>query len=410
MRSIVIIALLATVCGASNVIHESHKLIASDPSTNARFGSSVSTYGKTMLVGAPYDAAGGAVYEMLQGDSGEWTEVSKITSVDIGANNFFGVRTSIYENFAVIGASSYGDSGGAFVFEKVDGEWVQAAKLVPSQNATQFGFAVAIRDGRVVVGAPYSRGMAGSAFVFELIDGVWSETAVLNVHDPMLMATFGVSVGLTADGVLVGSESNAEQLSNPDMKYAGLVYYFTQDSKEKWMVSQKITADDGMKSDFFGVSLSVSLDGSLLVVGANGVSTDKADWTGAVYVFAKTGEQWVQTAKLAPPEADILVSAGAYYYYGNALAISADNAMIAVGAYGDRPATTTGDYFGAVYAYTAPAGVWTEYLKGTAEKGYSYDRMGDFAVAIVGHQIAVGSDGADDLGLSMNGAVMVFDF
>src|SRR5262249_57750451 len=75
----------------------------------------------------------------------------------------------------------------------------------------------------------------------------------------------------------------------------GAAYVFTQ-SNGNWTESQKLTANDGGLFDNFGAS--VALDGSTLVVGANGATVAGNAAQGAVYVFTESNGTWAQTQKL----------------------------------------------------------------------------------------------------------------
>ena len=89
--------------------------------------------------------------------------------------------------------------------------------------------------------------------------------------------------------------------------------------------------------DEFGRSLSLSANGDTLAVGtpfedseANGVNEDQADnsspYSGAVYVFSRSGHTWAQQAYLKAPNSD------AYDYFGTSLAFSNNGHLLAVGA------------------------------------------------------------------------------
>ena len=108
--------------------------------------------------------------------------MAKLTASDGEASDFFGTSVSISGDQAIVGA--YGDadngyrSGSAYIFEKTDGSWIQTEKLKPidGQSFDYFGASGSITLNQVVIGAP-SAFNTGSAYVFEKLDGSWIQTA-----------------------------------------------------------------------------------------------------------------------------------------------------------------------------------------------------------------------------------------
>ena len=62
-----------------------------------------------------------------------------------------------------------------------------------------------------------------------------------------------------------------------------------------WTEQQKLIADDGAVSDWFGSSLSIS--GDTLVVGAY-YDDDKGSKSGSAYVYVRNGGVWTEQQKL----------------------------------------------------------------------------------------------------------------
>src|SRR3990172_9174911 len=86
----------------------------------------------------------------------------------------------------------------------------------------------------------------------------------------------------------------------------------------------KLTASDGAAYDYFGYSVSTSSDGSTVVVGAPGDDSVK----GSAYVYKWTGASWVPT-KLTASEG------AADGQFGYSISVSADGSTVVVGAPGD---------------------------------------------------------------------------
>src|SRR6185436_9305068 len=94
---------------------------------------------------------------------------------------------------------------------------------------------------------------------------------------------------------------------------------------------------------FFGGSVALSADGSTLAVGADrdnsaatGINGDENDLSagasGAAFVFARSGLTWSQQAYLKAS------NPGAFDFFGQSIAISADGSTLAVGAWNEASA------------------------------------------------------------------------
>ena len=104
---------------------------------------------------------------------------------------------------------------------------------------------------------------------------------------------------------------------------SGSAYVFVRSGSE-WTKQAKLTAGDGASSDFFGISVSVS--GDKAIVGASG-DDDNGLTSGSAYVFVRSGNVWIEQAKLIPSDG------AAGDRFGHSVNVSIDTTV--VGAYGD---------------------------------------------------------------------------
>src|SRR5205807_2997093 len=105
----------------------------------------------------------------------------------------------------------------------------------------------------------------GAAYLFTKSNGSWSEGQKLTGSDGLPGDEFGYRVALADNTLLVG----AFTATVGGVASQGAAYVFNA-SNGTWSESQKLTASDGGLFDNFGAS--VALDGSTLVVGANGAT------------------------------------------------------------------------------------------------------------------------------------------
>jgi len=280
---------LFTSDGNSWVPHEaSFKLTASDAVNSDQFGWSVAIDGDQLAVGAPSRNEGepvsGAVY-LFKYDGTAWVpDVSqeKLTASMPKMYERFGFSVAFDGDKLVVGAS-----GSVYVYERqLGGEW-RSVDTPLSPGAANFGWAVAARNGRVVVGAPGP--VTGLAFVLE--GGSWVE---LPAQAPFL----GCAIAVHGDTVVVGAPSSMHPFA--PATGAGSVHLFKLQGTT-W------AEEDVLELSYAGgFGSSVSSNGNILVVGApfdeviHPVSQAVVNDAGSAYVFGyKNGEWTVQTKLIA---------------------------------------------------------------------------------------------------------------
>ncbi len=305
---------------------------------------------------------------------------------DGGAGDWFGVSVAIDGDTAIVGAHGDDDrgtdSGSAYVFERVDGVWTEAAKLTAAdgQPGDRFGWSVAISGDTAIVGAYLDDSRRGAAYVFQRVDGVWTEAAKLTAADRQTRDYFGVSVAIAGDTAVVGAYG--------DDSNRGAAYVFERVGNA-WTQVAKLTAADGPGGSF---GLSVAISGDMAVVGAM-ADDDRGTGAGAAYVFERVGNAWTQVAKLTASDGQ------GWDRFGVSVAISGDTAV--VGAYRDD------NDRGSAYVFERAGNAWTQVAKLTASDGQAEDHFG-VSVAIAGDTAVVGAYHDDDLGPAA-GSAYVFE-
>ena len=165
-------------------------LATGSPETN--FGFSVAISGDRAIIGAKGDNNNllftGSAY-IFEHVGGTWVEQQELTPSDGQIGDEFGWSVAISGDHAIIGAREDDDngssSGSAYIFERMGGIWVEQQKLTPSdgQVLDEFGWSVAISDNRAIVSTYLdddNGSSSGSAYIFERVDGIWVEQQKLN--------------------------------------------------------------------------------------------------------------------------------------------------------------------------------------------------------------------------------------
>jgi len=187
-------------------------------------------------------------------------------------------------------ATGGSNSGAAYVFSLVDGTWVEDAKLVPSDSEENalFGQSTSMNASgdRLVVGAVYDTATGGyrngAAYVFSLVDGEWVEDAKIVPSDSEMEARFGWSTSMNGTGtrlVVGASEDNATGGTD-----SGAAYVFSLVNGE-WIEDMKIVPTDSEGSARFGHSTSMNASGDRVVVGAYLDNSNDLNDSGAAYVY-----------------------------------------------------------------------------------------------------------------------------
>lgn len=255
------------------------------------------------------------------------------------------------------------------------------------------------------------------------LDSMAQAIGYIKASNPDAYDNFGISVALSADGKTLavgsfGEDSDATGINgdqtNNNLAGTGAVYVYVRNDSN-WRQQAYLKASATQMGYDFGRVLSLSADGNTLAVGALGdnssateTSDDSAINSGAVYVYARSGDSWSQEAYVKASnteEGD---------YFGSSVALSADGNTLAVGAVGEDSNAlgidgdqTNGDALGsgAVYVYVyVREGLWQQqaYIK-ASNTGAGDDFGASVALSANGNTLAVGAVGEDSAATGING-------
>jgi hypothetical protein len=438
------------------------RLQAATPGATDKFGMAValSADGSTLAIGAPEDDSSssgvdqdetndaasdaGAVHVFVRGGAG-WVRQAYVKASNTGAGDGFGrsVALSADGSMLVVGASAEdsasgaspgdntaADSGAVYVFTRAGTAWTQQAYVKAANPGAGDGFGSSVtlagdgatlavaapgEDGDPALGqADDSMGNSGAVYVFTRSGTVWSQQAWLKASNAQAADGFGRSAALSADGSTLAVGANLEDggipgvggnQSDESAPDAGAVYVFVRGGSV-WSQQAYVKASNVGSNDQFGVAVALSATGDTLAVGAtleDGTSrgidgdgtSDSAPNAGAAYVFARTGSSWAQQAYVKAS------NARAADRFGQHLALSADGALLAVGAHVESSGASGvgGDQMdasavssGAVYLFGRSAATWTQrsYVKGSSVA--PNDQFGtSVALSADGSALAVGA-------------------
>lgn len=272
------------------------------------------------------------------------------------------------------------------------------------------------------------------------------QQAYLKASNTGVNDEFGYVVSLSADGntLVVGAPGedsngrgvNGDSQSNNSAKDSGAVYVFSR-SGAAWAQQAYLKASNTDADDWFGWSVSLSADGNTLAVGAylessngtgvnnNAQANNDALFSGAVYVFARTGTAWSQQAYLKASNTDVNDR------FGGAVSLSADGNTLVVGAEledGNGSGVNSGPEAnngakdsGAVYVFARTGTAWSQQAYVKASNTGDADYFGSaVSLSADGRTFSVGAEQEDSNGsgvgsnaqadnsMTNSGAVYVF--
>jgi hypothetical protein len=336
----------------------------------------VAISGDTALVsGNPNDGFGCAskVYVFVRSGT-QWTEQA---SLDPHSGCLYAGGLIVSVDTAVVGTVS-GDSsheGTAYVFQRSGTSWAQQAQLIATDNVAQssFGRSVALFGDIVVVGAPLADVGAnvdqGAAYVFQRAGTAWTQQAKLVAADGAAGDQFGSSAALDGAYAVVGAPlDDAKKVAD-----IGSAYVFKV-SSGTWSQKTRLSDSDGAYDDGFGSAVALSGDTALI-----GVSQDYAAG-GAAYVFVRSESAWVKQAKLTSDATDAAL-------FGSAVALSDETALIGAPFYSEPKKDHA---TGAAFVFVRSGTAWNLQAKLKAADAKAGNMFGA-SIALAGDTAIMGS-------------------
>jgi LPXTG-site transpeptidase (sortase) family protein len=334
-----------------------------------------------------------------------------------GYQDQFGYSVALDGTTAVVGARNTNvdlgggliqNAGAAYVYIYNGKTWLLQARLVPKnvKEGDTFGVSVAISGNRILVGAtgvdltdPDEKGdkinNAGAAYIFTRSGTTWTQQAKLTASDPVEDDSFGSGVALDGGTAVVAAETKSlSQLIN-----LGAVYIFYNVGGKSWKQQAKLLPSKPYIGDYFGSS--VAIDGNRVAVGAIQSPPVGESGPGKAYIFKRSGTTWVEEARLQAAygrKGDGFGSA--IGIYGSTLVVGAPYADPEIN---NERVTSAG----AAYVFNRSESDWKESAELTASYAGVFDHFGG-AVSIDRDLIVVGAQGAIQAGNSRSGAAYVF--
>ncbi|MEC9376019.1 MAG: FG-GAP repeat protein [Pseudomonadota bacterium] len=303
------------------------------------YASAVAIDDDTAVVGAAHEGGPlmGAVYVYVRDPLGNWTQQAKISN-PTGVFNF-GKSVSISKDTILITALDAGDyqgTGYAYIYVRNGNNWsLQQSLFGESNDLDGFGYAGSIHEDTAVVTAWHDDDQgknAGAAHVFTRNGEVWTREAKLYSSDADAADHFGRAVDIEGNTLAVNSMLDL----NPEGLYAGNAYVFVRENSI-WVEQAKLEANDGLGADNMGVSIDINRN--FIALGALGDDSLEGDIDrGSAYIFKREQCTWIQHAKIEPDQSNQFMS------FGRDLSIQGNTLIVGASGYEDSGVRTGAVY------------------------------------------------------------------
>ena len=288
--------LLGTNTGSANIFKrtgtqwiEEMKIFGISASLEDHFGAAVAVEGDLVAIGAPGKMQGrGAVFLYRRVGNGWWNYEGTLTAFDAPLGAAFGSALAIENEMIVVGAPGTVNglgSGAVYLFSRESGMWLQEQKLESDTltDGDMLGSALAIHEGTIVAGAPgYDAGgmtNSGLVIIFEESAGTWTESLSISANNPSPFASFGFSIDVDQDRLLVGAPGENVE--------TGAAYLHTR-LANMWIDQVKMEPLVPEEGGLFGAD--VGLDVKTLVISAPAAGSDQ----GQVVIYRQQGADWLR--------------------------------------------------------------------------------------------------------------------
>jgi hypothetical protein len=289
--------------------------------------------GSTLVYGAPTATTAfpnGVATVQVRSNTGTWSLQQQLIPGDGAPQGSYGLSSAAFGNLAVVG-SVVGSGPALYAWQRTGTTWTQIQQFQPSDIGSGDSLWVAaMTQNQLFLSAIDQNSNQGAVYVYSFIAGQWVQVQKL-VGAPG--DTFGNSVSCDGNTLVIGAVGNG----------AGKAYVYTTSGGGVWSLLTTLTPSDGVSGDSFGVG--VSVDGTLMAIGARNKTENGHMYAGAAYIFQFANSVWTQTEILTATVPAYLI------YFGWATAVFAGSpSWIAIGApaYGNTGAE------GAVYFFSGP--------------------------------------------------------
>ncbi|MFM1830539.1 MAG: hypothetical protein RLZZ558_879 [Planctomycetota bacterium] len=264
------------------------------------FGCAVALRGNTLVVGSwGSNSFAGRAFVFTRDGNDTWTQTRMLEPQDPQPSKPALFAWSLSMDIPAdappviaVGRPNDGDAshGAIYVFEFVDGDWSQVAKLASPNPvaAQQLGTTVSVQGGLIVSGMP----RAARADAFRRVNGVWTHDGTLSSSVQTPGDGFGSAVASGGTFAAVGAPTRGTS----GLSKTGAITIFER-TETAWTIGAEISLPTGRSGDNFGYALAATATGPgnlpLVIVGVPGYDLPQAD-SGVAIAYQRNSGGWAR--------------------------------------------------------------------------------------------------------------------
>lgn len=316
---------------------------------------SLSSDGSVVAIGAPQNsnangvAAGHVrIYENIEGI---WAQLGDdIDGEDEGNLSGHSISLSSDGSIVAIGAPINHEngnySGHVRIYDYVGGNWLQIGDDIDGEMYNDWsGWSVSLSsDGSVVaIGARYNGGnggVSGHVRIYQNNDGTWTQIGD-DIDGKVAGEQSGYSVSLSFDGSVVAIGSPVYN------NLTGVVRIYQNEGGLWTQIGVDINGET--EDDFSGGAISLSSNGSVVAIGANG-NDENGGNSGHVRIYKYDGGIWEQIG-------DDIYGEAVGDFCGISVDLNSEGSVVAIGSYHNNK---IGSEDGYVRVFHNEIGTWTQ--------------------------------------------------
>jgi len=292
---------------------------------------SLNSDGTIVAIGAPYNNGNGGDsghVRIYQYASGAWTKLGQDIDGEAAGDNL-GISVSINSTGTIVAIGAWKndgsngtDSGHVRIYQYISGVWTKLGQDIDGEaEYDDFGRCVSINsDGTIVaIGAPWNNGdgsSRGHVRVLQNLAGVWTQIGN-DINGEADNDLSGSSVSINGDGsiVAIGAYNNDGNGTN-----SGHVRIYQNLSGNWSQIGSDI--DGEAPQDWSGYSISLNSTGNIVGIGAN-FNDGNGTNSGHVRVFKNLSDVWTQIGNDIDGEDES--------YFGYSVSLNSNGSVLVVG-------------------------------------------------------------------------------
>jgi len=280
----------------------------------------LSSDGTTLIVASrEYNSYSGLV-RVYKNISNSWIQQGQDLTGLMIPGSFFGSDVAISSNGNIIAVSSINTPGNFYgkvrLYENISDIWTQIGEINDADTAEVISLSA---DGNTLaIGDPYNavQNTAGKVKVYTRSSGSWIPVGQ-DINGFFSNMAFGKKVALSGDGttLAIGAPYYEQFLNSGGI---ALVY---RNINSQWVqIGQGVYGEQNF--DYTGDSISLSYNGNILAVGTP-LNGSNGSYNGKVRIYVNNNDVWEPQGVLTGDTGD---------FFGASVSLSEDGTMIAVGS------------------------------------------------------------------------------